>query len=321
MEGEPFILFKRPGDATIQLGRFQDGAPTQFHVASFDGDHQTYFVNLSEFDLTNLDGLLRDVSTTAFQNELHESAAYQNMVIKAVDLIHRGNLEKVVLARQAFYREAIHVPTLMQRLFEVNDAFVYLSYLPKWGLWFGASPEQLLRVHQCVASAMALAGTRLSQGDSQWTEKEYREQETVDGYLKQVFEQHGLQSVSSSGVQDRFAGKIKHLCSEVRGELDHPGWTQELIDDLHPTPALGGSPKSQALQFIKENEGFSRQLYGGYLGFETGDELELFVNIRCARVYNNGILQFAGAGINSGSVPESEWKETENKLEVLSQLF
>ncbi|MBC7426107.1 MAG: chorismate-binding protein, partial [Bacteroidia bacterium] len=107
------------------------------------------------------------------------------------------------------------------------------------------------------------------------------------------------------------------LYTEYNFEVDRLK-SAEITNMLHPTPAVCGYPFNEALDFIKENEGYNREFYSGYLGpvYNNGDR-QLFVNLRCMRIYEEDMVLFAGGGINKGSDPEKEWTETENKMKTL----
>jgi isochorismate synthase len=92
----------------------------------------------------------------------------------------------------------------------------------------------------------------------------------------------------------------------------------QLLERLHPTPAVCGFPKESALNFIKENEAFDRGYYSGFLGpVSHENHQQFFVNLRSGMCYQNGLMLMAGAGINEMSVEEDEWVETERKMDTL----
>ena len=96
-----------------------------------------------------------------------------------------------------------------------------------------------------------------------------------------------------------------------------PALDLELLKHLHPTAAICGLPFQAAYDFIQTEEGFDRNYYAGYLGFRHGNDFNFYVNLRCAEIFNNGALLFAGAGINKDSDPDCEWNETNEKLDTL----
>jgi len=83
---------------------------------------------------------------------------------------------------------------------------------------------------------------------------------------------------------------------------------------LHPTPALGGTPRDQAMEIIRKLEGFSRGWYGAPIGFVGLDLAEFVVGIRSGLTHGKNLFVYAGAGIVRGSEAQSEWDEVENKI-------
>ncbi|MGB0175928.1 MAG: chorismate-binding protein, partial [Owenweeksia sp.] len=95
----------------------------------------------------------------------------------------------------------------------------------------------------------------------------------------------------------------------------------ELLYNLHPTPAVGGWPKKEALAYIEDHEKHDRAYYSGYFGLRTKDSFAYYVNLRCMQVYNNAVVLYAGGGILADSDPVSEWEETEAKLQTLLRVI
>ena len=94
-----------------------------------------------------------------------------------------------------------------------------------------------------------------------------------------------------------------------------------MLELLHPTSAVCGMPKSQALQFITETETFDRSYYSGFLGpVNLAGSTDIFVNIRCMQLLPERAVLYSGAGITSESKPEKEWLETELKCDTLLNL-
>ena len=109
-----------------------------------------------------------------------------------------------------------------------------------------------------------------------------------------------------------------------------------LINKLHPTPAVCGLPKEEAKDFILKNEGYHREFYTGFLGelnmpaeegIKDNKSTSLFVNLRCMKIQphskggNNSAIVYIGGGITKDSDPENEWKETVAKSEVMKKVL
>jgi para-aminobenzoate synthetase component 1 len=111
---------------------------------------------------------------------------------------------------------------------------------------------------------------------------------------------------------------LRHLVSDVVGELRKDISWSEIFKALLPAGSISGAPKSSALSVIAENEEIKRGPYCGVLGWVEGDRAELSVAIRIFWQENDGFLKFGtGAGITFGSDPVSEWEETELKAQRL----
>jgi isochorismate synthase len=96
----------------------------------------------------------------------------------------------------------------------------------------------------------------------------------------------------------------------------------ELVEALHPTPAVAGQPKDEAIRYIKELEPHDREYYTGFLGPVTKDrEMDLFVNLRCMKVTPEFLALYVGGGITLDSDPADEWEETRLKAESLLQIL
>jgi para-aminobenzoate synthetase component 1 len=111
---------------------------------------------------------------------------------------------------------------------------------------------------------------------------------------------------------------LRHLVSDVVGELEENLSWFEILQALLPAGSISGAPKSSALKVIAENEVIKRGPYCGVLGWVQGDRAELSVAIRIFWQDGEGFLKFGtGAGITFSSDPVAEWNETELKAERL----
>lgn len=114
---------------------------------------------------------------------------------------------------------------------------------------------------------------------------------------------------------------IQHLHRSIRAELKAGVNDFQLLQGLHPTPAVGGLPRESALNFIRQREGYNRGWYAGACGYLNKYESEFSVAIRCALIEPGRINLFAGAGIVAGSDPLAEWQELENKLTTILSIL
>jgi isochorismate synthase len=166
---------------------------------------------------------------------------------------------------------------------------------------------------------MALAGTA---GKLGWTDKEIDEQRIVLNFIEKAFHECGIKNVVIRKQQILNIGDLQHLVTPIQGNYSSVNQITKLIVALHPTPAIGGDPKSEALDFISEYEIHDRRLYSGFVGPSDGNgNFDFYVNLRCAEYTGESLLFYSGAGITAGSEPESEWDETARKARISQLLF
>lgn len=256
---------------------------------------------------------------------LEDGNAHKALVDKAVKQIHKGTIKKVVLS-QPFKLGAIIEPTLLFRraIQKYPHAFCYLWSHPETGIWIGASPEQLAAIKDDFLFTTALAGTLPQKNGKlpKWTIKEYEEQQLVTEYLKEQLHPF-LKEINVGKRKSVLAGTLWHLKTNISGRLRDSVNIKELLDAIHPTSAVCGLPKQEALKFIAENEGYSRAYYTGYLG-EVSDhhkETSVFVNLRCLQFLEDGVCIYVGGGITKDSDPQKEWEELLNKASTMQALL
>ncbi|MDP1726430.1 MAG: chorismate-binding protein [Bacteroidota bacterium] len=247
---------------------------------------------------------------------------YLSIVEKAISQIrYTKHFDKVVLSRTKSVELNMFNPLkLFSSLSSAYpNAFVYLVSSPETGTWMGATPELLLSSNAVHSETVALAGTLPNNKQDQWGEKEIEEQQMVEIYIESVLNQESLKYVKT-GPADLITGNIKHLQTRYQIENSNSRFNNSaanLISKLNPTPAVAGMPKEYAIRFIAENEGYNRGFYSGFVGITRASDQQLFVNLRCLELQENKATLFAGAGITRNSNPESEFYETERKMDAI----
>lgn len=326
---KPFVCYAKPNAQKV-VGLFQrttehtgfDAYASGFCMVSFDGKSK-YMLRDSQCDLYvaafSIAAYAWPVTSPSFSSD--EKVHFEQLVAKALQAIQQNRFQKVVLSR----KECVAAPHLdvfavFQRLLQFYPtAFRYLWYHPETGIWIGATPEQLVKKEGQTLSTVALAGTQLgpNHADLVWGEKEVQEQQLVTDYIAAQL-QPLTESLTVSAPYTVEAGTLVHLKTDVQGVLKGD-WTA-VVDALHPTPAVCGFPKQEALRFIQDHEGYDRTMYAGYLGewnknfssYQEGDS-DLYVNLRCMQWEKEVVSIYVGCGINEGSTPAKEFMETVNK--------
>jgi isochorismate synthase len=264
--------------------------------------------------------------------ERHSSAATTKVeFINAVTAVQQAcmtrAIDKAVLSRvMDMALGADQLPELFVRgIGASEETFVAMAHTPEHGLWMGASPERLVHEHLDHVRVDAIAATRASDAVpgrlSDWGAKELDEQEQVMCHVHSTFVRADLQNIVDRGPEVLEAGPVAHFRTVLEADLGD-ALLGDLILELHPTPAVCGSPTEAARGFIAANEKHDRSLYAGFWGpWNAEGPTELFVNLRCMRYQSGKAQLFVGAGITAGSDPEMEWAETERKAETLLRLM
>ena len=250
---------------------------------------------------------------------------YMEQVNAIKSSIAKGAFQKAVLSRISVVKgdHVDIVPRLFQTICRKHpNAFVYL-FKSDEHFWMGASPEPLLRLSEGLISTVSLAGTRPYAEKhldlNKWTAKEVLEQEYVTRYIHDVLREFRVKDYRVSSPYVKKAGNLLHLRTDFTLGLEKiTDRLWEFVDAMHPTPAVAGQPKEEAICFIKQLEPHDRDYYTGFMGpvnRETGTDL--FVNLRCMKITPDYISLYVGGGITLDSDPEEEWKETRWKAESL----
>lgn len=250
---------------------------------------------------------------------------YIRLIDNTIGRIHTGEFDKVVLSRvKTIYGRYYN------RLYEIFDilcssypnAFVYL-FCVNGQCWTGASPEPFICSRGNELVTVSLAGTRpycsadLEIGN--WNSKELEEQNYVTRHIEKILNNYSVTAYSKNGPYVARAGNLLHLRTDFSfSALAVGDRLPSLIDALHPTPAVCGMSTGKAMDFIGTAEKHTRGYYTGFLGqVGLGELIQLYVNLRCMRVFDDRLVLFVGGGITHDSVPEAEWEETEIKSETL----
>lgn len=252
---------------------------------------------------------------------------WTRMVEWALDAIREQSLDKVVLAR----RVALDLGTpldpllVLRQLQAATDNCFHFAVWPEEGPAFvGASPERLFSRYGGEVRSEAVAGTR-SRGDTPSADAALRDEllESPKERREHAFVQHAIReemerlctSVDTPDAPGELAlARSRHLHAPVTGTLQPGVGTVDLLEALHPTPAVGGVPQDAALTAIRTQEPFDRGWYAGPVGWVADGEAEFSVSIRSGLVQGARLALFSGAGIVEGSVPEREWEEIEQKI-------
>jgi len=325
---KPFVCYVKPNECiwNLQVQKTSEivafSGQSGFVFMPFDAGIKVCiptdisFITQGKYE--NLEQKLAD----KFTSETNQKEAFEHLVSKGIAAIQNGAFDKVVLSRKIVLKEQISIVATFQNLIATYPtAFRYLFFHPKIGLWMGATPERLVKINQNQFETVALAGTQLFSEPIIWTTKEIEEQQFVTDFIVSEIASK-VKNLVVSEPKTIKAGNLAHLKSIITGQLTGDFSALDLITTLHPTPAVCGLPKEFAIDFIQKNEAFDRTYYSGFLGeYNSNNQTDLFVNLRCLEVVNNAVNIYVGCGITKDSNPEMEFLETENKSMTMRNIL
>jgi salicylate biosynthesis isochorismate synthase/menaquinone-specific isochorismate synthase len=255
---------------------------------------------------------------------------YEEAVARAVQRIRAGQLEKVVLARDVeVHAPRDHDPAAVLGLLREAFPSCYVFAVGRGDATFlAASPELLIRREGQRASTVALAGSARRSADPAvddhlgerllHSDKDREENAIVARRIARALGPHALWVTAAPEPSLVRVANIQHLAIPIRAQLAAPTSAIELAGLLHPTPAVGGEPATDAMQLIPALEGLDRGWYAGPVGFtDSAGDGEFCVALRCALLRGPLAHCYSGCGIVRDSDPSAELAETEVKLQAL----
>jgi menaquinone-specific isochorismate synthase len=248
-----------------------------------------------------------------------DDAAWLAQVAAAVADIHAGLLDKVVLSRRVHVRAArpFEPARVMRGLARRYPDCVHFACAAGDGVLLGATPETLISLSAGRLSSDALAGTDWLQGPLD-DDKSLNEHRLVVNAIVRALEPvcRFLEIPARPGVLQLH--RLRHLRSVIRGDAQPGVSLLNLVERLHPTPAVGGAPTRRALDWLLRHGERRPGWYSGATGWiDCHGDGEFAVALRCASLHGQEAELYAGAGIVAGSDPGIELEETEAKLQAM----
>jgi isochorismate synthase len=246
---------------------------------------------------------------------------YTKRVEEGVGLLKNNLAKKIVLSRIiSVSQQGLTSESIFNAFNEkFPNAAVFAFTDENNAEWIGATPELLFSKRGRNYSTISLAGTRKVGSQEEWGAKEKEEQHLVTEFIRHELEILGAENILCSELQTRNAGSIEHLCNEIA--FEYKGDWKNVMKSLHPTPAVCGMPREKAKELIQQIEKHDREYYTGLIGIEQGDNVDVFVILRCLKIEDARLHIFVGAGITSESVPALEARETRWKAESLTEVI
>jgi menaquinone-specific isochorismate synthase len=268
----------------------------------------------------------RTPGEVAYADGARSALAWERVVAAAIARIGRGEVEKVVLARDLEARSE----------HELDPRWLLRRLAPRYpGCWtfcvdglVGATPEMLVRREKGLVTSRVLAGTIRRTGDDASdlalaarlarSSKDLEEHEYAVRSVAQALEPHCTSTNVPESPFVLHLANVMHLATDVTGVLADGSSSLELAAALHPSAAVCGTPTTSAAALIDELEGMDRDRYAGPVGWMDAEgDGEWGIALRCARLDPADPRRarlFAGCGIVAGSDPEAELSESDAKL-------
>jgi len=277
-----------------------------------------------------------EVGSTPEDREPHSTAEagngdYRARVAEALRRIQAGRYQKIVLARAldlhfaAPFRPLLTLNRLRNRF---PNCHAFSFQVSACTSFIGATPERLVRIEDHLLHTEAIAGSQARgssasedarhAADLLASDKDLREHRHVIASIRRRLDGLAIDLRVPEHPELLQLANVQHLRSPIRATPTPHTHILQFVRALHPTPAVGGTPREAALPDIAELEAFPRELYAGTIGwFDHRGEGEFVVAIRSARISGNNVRLYAGAGIVSGSVADRELAETEVKMRAM----
>lgn len=306
------------GEVAIGALPFDPGAPAELIVP----------LEVERGRLTTPHSVAADAGPDSFTlTSVRPHAEFLSLVEEALAGIEAGSFEKVVLAREVMVEanRPIVVDAVLERLRSLYPSCMVFSVEG----FVGASPELLVERRGDRVVSHPLAGTYPRSGDPE-----------ADGRLASTLASSDKDRREHRFVVDAVARALEPLCDElcvpeipeivqlrnvihlgtrIEGHFaDRRPSALELVAATAPTPAVGGTPRAPALEFLARHEGFTRGRYGGPVGWVDAEgDGQFAIGIRAADIDGSRARLVAGVGIVKGSIPAAELAETQLKLQAL----
>ena len=259
---------------------------------------------------------------------------WQRIMDLGLSRIREGRIAKLVPSRRVGLqaKEPFSSKDLLVNLIDGSSQGTVFMYRYGDVFFCGCTPELLLRKNGCKVRSMCLAGT-CPQGATEeervryaaelmGSDKNRREHEYVVEFMRQVFARNCYEVSIPAEPEIKPLRHVQHLHTPAAAKVMEGATLLGLASQLHPTPALSGTPVGEALMTLREAEGYNRGFFGGAVGFVDAEgNGEFSVAIRSGVFDGERGWLYAGCGIVEGSNAKSEFNEIDLKLKTILSAF
>ena len=260
--------------------------------------------------------------------------AWEQVMRVSFERIAQGSIEKVVPSRRVYLRadEPFSSKDVLVNLIDGSAQGTVFLYRYGDVFFCGCTPELLVRKQDTYVESMCLAGT-CAAGETQaqqakraqallHDDKNRREHEYVVRFMREVFGRNCYDVVIPHEPSIKTLRHVQHLYTPVSARVIEGRSLLSLASQLHPTPALSGTPVGEALRVLREAESYNRGFFGGAVGYVDGaGNGEFSVAIRSGVFDGQAGWLYAGCGIVEGSNPREEFDEIDLKLQTILSAF
>ena len=313
------LKYRIPGENPVsQIGRFEEEV--------ISSDSEGFIVSDFEakkfYRFQQTDDKFEKLHLTENKPIIISQKEYLVQAEQFLNSIKENGLSKAVLSRinEVDFDENQSFVIFDALLLEYPSAFVYLISSKTVGTWIGATPETLLMSDGDIIQTTSLAGTKKSDDSSDWGQKEMNEQQFVTDFILEKLKAIEVNNIISNGPYSMQAGPVKHLKTDLTFERNGIP-ILNLLNLLHPTPAVSGLPQKESIDLITKTEKHDRELYSGIIGLCSKGKNRFYVNLRCCQIQKGKAYLYVGGGFTKDSIAQLEWQETENKSKTLLNIL
>ncbi|MFF2795851.1 isochorismate synthase [Lysinibacillus xylanilyticus] len=314
--------------ATYQLVIRDDKAFVSIHLIAKNEQAESQFEALrKERDHLIHAAQVKEVKTYSKPEITSYFEPYKEPYLASIDqvtaLIKQKKADKVVIARSLAlqFKEQVSSPQVLSQIIHEQPESYLFGLERQELLFFGASPERLVKVENGRAFSSCVAGS-IKRGKTADEDEAYGqsllndsknggEHQYVVDMIAETFRENCIEMKIPDSPRLLKIRDIQHLYTPVEGQLNSEATILQLTKSLHPTPALGGVPRKEAMEAIRKYEPMNRGLYAAPIGWVDAEgNGEFAVAIRSAALLKDKAYLYAGGGIVADSEPQSEYEET-----------
>jgi len=260
-----------------------------------------------------------------FEKNIPTKEEYNHSFNSIMNQINENKIEKIVLSRIKKYSATGNI-SIIKNYNQCTNFYIDLNNNKSF---FGSTPELLIELNNKEFKSEAIAGTynkELKSEDAIQTflnnPKEVSEHQYVVEYIHNILAKYSDNLYFNNKPDILELKHLYHLHTPINGTLNSNIHILELLKKLHPTPAVLGTPKKDAMDLSRNIERYNRGWYSGCIGwFDLKGNGRFDVAIRSALKTQNSLYCFAGGGIIKDSNIDDEWNEAELKFQHLLSLL